>query len=397
MKYKLLSKMFYQDKSRYESLYKSRLESESTYRFDFEIKGYTAFVVLNHEILEKIQQILQLNKDIFTLTHLLPEAAINQYARTCLVDEIRMTNDIEGVYSTRKEIKEIILDKNPPKKYKRLYALVKKYETLLSNTEVRLDTCEDIRGLYDDFVLEDVEKEDPNNVPDGKLFRRDSVYVAGKHGETVHAGLRPEEEIIKCMTQSLEMLHDEDYSSFIRIAVFHYMFGYIHPFYDGNGRMSRFISSYLLAKELHFLVSCRLSCAIKDHISAYYKSFTIVNDEKNRGDLTSFVITFLDTLISAEIELCEALQDKRIKLSFYSDAIKHRITDAKVGKVAILLVQNTLFGDTGLSIKQIIELSDIGDTKVRSCIKELEDMKLIKKEKDGHGFVYDIDLERLVE
>ena len=61
-------------------------------------------------------------------------------------------------------------------------------------------------------------------------------------------------------------LNNDDINFLIRIAVFHYAFGYIHPFYDGNGRTSRFISSYLLSQRLEDLVSFRLSYTIKLNI-----------------------------------------------------------------------------------------------------------------------------------
>ena len=39
MKYKLLSSLFYSDKKLYEETYTSRFNSESTYKFNFEIKN----------------------------------------------------------------------------------------------------------------------------------------------------------------------------------------------------------------------------------------------------------------------------------------------------------------------------------------------------------------------
>lgn len=395
MKYKLLSSAFYQSKDFYEQLYTSRMTGESTYKFSFLIKGNPGFVVLNHEILEKTNHILELNQELHHLTNRLPEVALEQYTRTCLIDEIKMTNDIEGVYSTRKEINDIMLDQKAPKKYKRFYALVKKYQTLLNDKTIALHTPEDIKVLYNDFVLDDVIKEDMENTPDGEIFRAHPVYITNAHGQTVHSGLNPEEEIIKCMTESLSMLNSDDYNFLIRIAVFHYMFGYIHPFYDGNGRMSRFISSYLLAQKLHVLVSCRLSCAIKDKLSSYYKSFNIINDEKNRGDLTSFVISFLDIIIAAEQELCDVLNDRKTKLEFYRDTIRNLSLDTKVATIAFILVQNTLFGDTGLTIKTLHEITAIGDTTVRNAIKTLDDLHVLRQDKLGKTYIYDIDLDNL--
>ncbi len=42
----------------------------------------------------------------------------------------------------------------------------------------------------------------------------------------------------------------------VSIAVFHYLFGYVHPFYDGNGRMARYLSSIFCSeKEVLFLAA----------------------------------------------------------------------------------------------------------------------------------------------
>ncbi|WP_318259784.1 Fic family protein [Ruminococcus sp. YRD2003] len=67
-------------------------------------------------------------------------------------------------------------------------------------------------------------------------------------------GLAPESKIIDTMNKSLDVFNNNDIDIFMRIAVFHYLFGYIHPFYDGNGRTSRFISSYLLSRQLNPLI-----------------------------------------------------------------------------------------------------------------------------------------------
>ena len=42
------------------------------------------------------------------LIYHVPEIALRQYTKKCLIDEIRMTNQIEGVNSTKKEINDIL-------------------------------------------------------------------------------------------------------------------------------------------------------------------------------------------------------------------------------------------------------------------------------------------------
>jgi hypothetical protein len=64
--------------------------------------------------------------------------------------------------------------------------------------------------LYNEFVLAEVVDEDPNDYPDGEIFRKGTIRVAGKTMEKVHEGLYPESKIIEYMNQALSLLNDED-------------------------------------------------------------------------------------------------------------------------------------------------------------------------------------------
>ena len=395
MKYKLLSSLYYSDRDLYEQTYLNRYNSESTYRFNFNIGKNNAFLVINNVILKKIELIRDLDKDLLIIMKSVPAIALNQYAKKCLIDEITMTNEIEGVRSTRKEINDILNDKDNKNKHKRLFGVVKKYEMLLKDDDIKLVTCNDIRNLYDEFALTDVINENPEHKPDGDIFRKERVYVYNKHQKVIHSGIYPEGEIIKSMTNCLDILNNDEYDFLIRVAVFHYMFGYIHPFYDGNGRTSRFISSYLLSKKLEFLVSYRLSHTIHENLNVYYKSFDNTNDEKNKGDLTAFVVTFLDFIIQSLNELIVTLTDKYNQLNYYAKIISTLSNKQSTVDLAYILIQNTLFGDEGLSIKGLQYVTTFGNNKVRQIVNELKELDLLTIDKIGNQLIYNIDLDKL--
>lgn len=70
--------------------------------------------------------------------------------------------------------------------------------------------------------------------------------------------------MIDFLNKSLDFLTNENnVGPLVKIAVFHYLFGYAHPFYNGNGRTSRFISSYLLCNILNQSIALRISYTIK--------------------------------------------------------------------------------------------------------------------------------------
>lgn len=396
MTYKKLSSLFYSNKEEFEKTYYIRYNAEGTYRFNFNIKSNPAFLVITKDILKSIEKIYELDKILLEKISEVPGIALKEYINKCLIDEIKVTNEIEGVASTRREISDILRDREEKFKKKRLYGLVKKYE-MLTQEEINLVTCEDIKKLYDEFVLNEVLEEDKKNRPDGESFRDDVVYVKNENHTIIHEGIYPESKIIEYMTKCLAMLENEEYSSLIKIAVFHYMFGYIHPFYDGNGRMSRFISSYLISKKLNILVSYRLAYTIKKNVGAYYKSFKETNEEKNKGDLTLFVTKFLDIIIESLQDLCISLDEKINKLNYFVEIADGICEDEKLFRMTCVLVQNSLFGGIGLGVTELAEILQLGTTKIRSCLKELENEDLLRKSKLGKKIIYDINLDSLSE
>ena len=317
MSYESLGKIYYKNNDKYEDIYQSRFNSEFTIKFDFNIGEHQSFLVFNNDILTLVSAIMKSDKNLSKASLELPPIALKYFLKRCLIDEIQITNEIEGVRSTKREIRALVDTKEKSKEKKRLYGLVQKYKLLLSDINFSLDTCEDIRTLYYEFVLAEVERENVKNIPDGKIFRKDMVEIISPSQKVIHKGVFPEEKIIDLLTKALNVLKVIDINPLVKIALFHYMFGYIHPFYDGNGRVSRFISSYLLNKELEKMVGFSLSKSIKNKISKYYDIFKITNEQKNKGDMTPFVIGFLELIKDGVENLYNVIESKKEQLDFY--------------------------------------------------------------------------------
>lgn len=391
MNYAALYKYYYNNRKKYKELYSSRFHNELAVHLDFKIKNNDCFFLPHVQIIDLVATIYAKTNDLNRLKHALPDIALRQFTLTCLIDEIKLTNEIEGVHSTRKEINDIITARHSLSNHnKRLYGLVQKYCMLSDEENLPIKTCSDIRSIYNDLVLEEVKNENPNEVPDGLIFRKDSVRVQNEHMKIIHEGLFPEDNIITAMDQALEILNDSHLNPLIRISIFHYMFGYIHPFYDGNGRMSRFISSYLLSKYLDPLISYNLSYTIKREISKYYKGFDITNNEINKGDLTPFIIIFLELIYDSIKNLYQTLKERLEQLIYYQDIInKHFHNDETTETIIYVLTQNALFGTEPISANELASIINKSYTTVNNRLKKLKPFL----RQDSHK--YDADLDRL--
>lgn len=403
MAYISLNKLFYSDPEHYRELYHQRYHSPYAQHIDFMIGEAPAFFVVTPEIQAQMLAIHKMDKKVMLLCEKqLPGVALDQFSRRCLIDEIVLTNQIEGVHSTRREISGVLADLEKQDKCTRFRGLVQKYLMLQRGEAIPLRTCENVRQIYDDLVLNEVTQDHPQCVPDGVIFRKESVSVYSSTQKEIHRGLYPEARIIGAMEQALAYLNDESVELLYRVSVFHYLLGYIHPFYDGNGRLNRFISSYMLTKELQPILSFRLSYTVEENIKKYYEAFKICNHPNNRGDLTPFVGMFLGIIQESVEQLFEALEKRRVRLEYCEEKIRHlpQTGDPMLYRLCFYLVQAELFSDHGISTRELLDSLELSRATLRKRLAEIDRAGLLKTVKYKNEKYYGLDLpavERLAE
>lgn len=396
--YVLLKSLYYDHKEEYEALYESRFNSNECVHLNFSIANNPAFFLETPELMKKVVEITRLDKVISQLSNSLPGIALKQYINKCLIDEIVITNNIEGVHSTRKEIGEI-LDDLEGKSDKRFFGLVNKYNALITGSYVSIKDSRDIRELYDEMFLTEIVEEDPKDAPDGEIFRKDHVNVVDSRQKVIHHGLYPESKIISSMDDAVNILNDDDIDPLFRISIFHYLFGYIHPFYNGNGRLNRFISSYYLANTLESIMGYRLSYTIKENINRYYRSFKIVNEEINKGDITPFIFTYLDFVKESAMNLRDGLVEKSNMLELFAKQLSSLPygNDEKYSRLYYYLLQASLFSEIGISTGELLQYLNVSRPTLQKRLKNIDESNLLITEKRDLNKFYQLNLDTLAD
>lgn len=395
MNYEPLAKLYYKDKSVYTKIYNERFNNEFSYHLPFEISGNKAFFIIDYQISRKIEEIYYISRQLDDILNQLPPIAFKYYINKNLIDEIMLTNDIEGVYSTRKEISQIIEMPDNSTKKVRLMGLVKKYQKLINGEKIPLSSCNDLRLLFDEIVLNEIEEDEK---PDGEIFRTGSVSVCTATDKEKHRGLYPEKKLIDFLNKSLDFLTNENnVGPLVKIAVFHYLFGYAHPFYNGNGRTSRFISSYLLCNILNQSIALRISYTIKNDKNKYYKAFDICNDPKNKGDITPFISSFIDIIKNAAKSSLENLESLKQRLEYYStihENIYNFFENDLQSKIVYILIQNALFSRKGVFIEELKHHLECSEATIRKNIKSLiKHGLIITTEREKNKMLYELSLD----
>ena len=383
MEYVSLKKIHYTQPDKEDSIYLQRFNSELTRHFGIDIKqynhdkAYPAFICYTEDMLLLQEKINQKYEEFLYIINSVPPVVLQQFSLMCIVDEVQSTNDIEGVKSTRREIAKILDEASSTNS--RMGSVVQKYQNLLTEDDIPFITCQDIRIFYDNFAHDEVSKDVPTNRLDGTIFRKDSVDVTSATGKTIHRGLYPESKIIDTMTLALSILHNEDIPALVRISVYHYLFAYIHPFYDGNGRTDRFITAYCLAKQFHPLIAIRLSVTIKRYRKKYYSLFEDADSELNRADLTPFVEGFMALFLASFEDTIRLLTRKREQLKRYEKKLSDIYSgDELAENIYYILLQAALFYGQGVTIQDLITITEKSRVIIQKRIDSIPDHHLIK-------------------
>jgi len=400
-------KMFYNIPSSEErkSFANNRYNYQSTIKTGLEIKPidqpntFELFYVPTNQTMNLVQKIMIYDKDLDSSFHSLPHVALNKFLLKTITEELYSTNELEGVKSSRKELarstKSIFLNKDS--KNIRLHSLISSYLELINNPPELPNSAKDYRKIYDQITQGEIKE---TELPDGEIFRKDINYVFNKREKEIHRGISPESAIIEKISDLIAFMDKDDHelNYLIRVAVGHYYFGYIHPFYDGNGRTSRFISSVYLIKQFSLLTALSLARGCNINKLKYAEAFDKTNKIISSGELNFFVDEFLKTIIEGQKDLLIGLKEKMELLDIAYNKLKMDTmieTDDEFNMMFVFMQHYYFSLDSdGITVKDAMEVLEQSDATVRKKLKTMELKGLIKRIK-SNPLVYTLPTEYL--
>lgn len=202
-------------------------------------------------------------------------------------------------------------------------------------------------------------------------------------GETIYTPPQDYNEILRLMTNLEKYINDSEMSDIdplIKMAIIHFQFESIHPFYDGNGRTGRIINIlYLINEKLQNLPILYLSSYIIKRKADYYRYLQKVRDEDLWEDWILFMIKGIEETARETIDLI--LKIKKMMFEY-----KHQLRDNYKFYSQDLL--NNLFKHPYTKIEFIV--NDLGVSRLTAAnyLNKLAEDKILKKEKLGTGNYY---------
>lgn len=398
VKYEPLKKVFYRASSGGKGLVEGQLaarrDSPSTLEWGYEVNKFPLFAVLTRDLVAALEDVWRSEILIAQLWETLPRTAREHYIYELLVDEIKATNDIENISSTRKEVAEAVAAERglsgsaENSTARRFKEMVRQYlEVAKPIFGVKRgrgldfpESLQDIRALYDSLLGRELAPED---VPDGELFRSGDVAITDGARE-LHSGARGEAEIQRRLSVMLENSARSNEVDLCQSFAEHFMFEHIHPFYDGNGRMGRFLLSIRLSHVLSAQTALSLSSEIFRQKSRYYDAFKLVEDPMNYAELTFFLTDMTAMLRAAQTRLQDSLTERLARLRALQArmlGIANELEGLSENAKTLLFVlgQVTLFGPrAGITLDELARVLAVSKQTARKAITELESLNVVE-------------------
>jgi Fic family protein len=164
------------------------------------------------------------------------------------------------------------------------------------------------------------------------------------------------------------------------MAIIHFQFESIHPFYDGNGRTGRIINVlYLVLQDLLNLPILYLSKYIIANKADYYR---LLQEVRDKDEWEEWILFMLNAVIETSKDTISVIEKIKTLLIEY----KHKIrNDYKFYSQDLL---NNLFKHPYTKIEFLEQELGISRITAASYLNKLADDGLLRKEKLGTANYY---------
>jgi len=238
---------------------------------------------------------------------------------TLALQEAKDSSAIENIITTHDEMykaqlfEEMFVSASAKEVSRYAYALIHGFELVRKN-----------KILTENFIFEIQKILEQNDAGYRKL--PGTSLINEKTGLTVFTPPQDYDTILKLMRNLVEYMNDEklhDIDPLIKMAVIHFQFESIHPFYDGNGRTGRIINIlYLVLKELLSLPILYLSRYIIKFKGDYYRLLQSVRETESWEE---WILYILDGIEQTSKETLELIVKIRQLMQDYKQGIRKNL------------------------------------------------------------------------
>ena len=291
-----------------------------------------------------------------------------------MINEAKTSSGIENIVTTHDEIyKAMIRPANTSPAAKEVvdyraaiwqgYELVKEKGYITTNTV----TCIQEKVEHNQAGIRNTSGTVIKNTITGEI-----IYTPPQHKDEILAYMKNLEEYINDDSDMVDPL--------IKLAIIHYQFESIHPFYDGNGRTGRIINIlYLVLKGLIDAPILYLSKYIIRNKAEYYKLFQETRNTNNYEDWIIYMLIGIEEMAEETTCIVNRIREEISKM-------KYELREKT--KIYSKELLESLFYEFYTKIPYIQEQLNVSDKTAQKYLDSLVDLGFLTSEKIGRERIY---------
>ena len=255
---------------------------------DIETKAILKKSILANKALVKLNGVAKI----------IPNQAI--LINSLILQEAKDSSEIENIITTHDELYQSSLD------ISNISHATKEVQSYSRALLKGFDLVKDNSLLLTRHIV-DIQQELEGNVA-GIRKQSGTVLKNQATGEVIHTPPQEESTIRKLLDNLEQYINTNDgIDPLIKMAIIHYQFETIHPFYDGNGRTGRIINIlYLVLNELLDLPILYLSSYIIKHKADYYR---LLQEVRTKGSWEEWIIYMLEGIEQTATKQVQLIND----------------------------------------------------------------------------------------
>lgn len=303
------------------------------------------------------------------------------------INESYYSSKIEGAFSTRRQAKEVITRGKANNNSEQMilnnfYAL----EFVTSHLGEPIDKNNFIQ--LQKIITKDTLN--PEDITDE--YRTNKVFVVDSiSNDTVY--IAPDYRNVEAMMESLfNFIENSTLNPLITASILHFYIGYIHPFFDGNGRITRSTMYwYLLNKGYDIFRFFSISEKYDFDKNRYYQAFL---DTEESWDVTYFVLMNLETVLKGISDTLRKLEKYHLRFEIENKIKSNKL---KLNKIQKKVISQAINSDGRFILSNKKQNWWSSKEEAQSDLKELVNTGLLKIIEDEKKYELNAGIETTVD
>ena len=318
---------------------------------DIETKAILKKSILANKALAKLNGVAKI----------IPNQAI--LINSLILQEAKDSSEIENIITTHDELYQSSLD------ISNISHATKEVQSYSRALLKGFDLVKDNSLLLTRHIV-DIQQELEGNVA-GIRKQSGTVLKNQATGEVIHTPPQEESTIRKLLDNLEQYINTNDgIDPLIKMAIIHYQFETIHPFYDGNGRTGRIINIlYLVLNELLDLPILYLSSYIIKHKADYYR---LLQEVRTKGSWEEWIIYMLEGIEQTATKQVQLINDIKELMDNTKEKLK-----AELPKIYSKDLLEVLFIHPYTKIDMLVDNLDLHRDTASKHLKAMEKIGIL--------------------